>query len=87
MLTRQNANKLENIDHKIVTRSLKKLHEKYENYNLKPIYDVNIDFDGASREWNKNKIKLSDGCYEYKKMSTPNTPKTRSGREYNRFNE
>lgn len=87
MLTRQNAHKLENFDNKIVTRSLKKLHEKYEGYKLKPIYDVNINFDEASREWNKNKIKLSDGCYEYKKMSIPSTPKTRSGREYNRFNE
>ena len=87
MLTRQNAHKLENFDNKFVTRSLKKLYEKYESYNLKPIYDVNIDFDGASREWNKNKIKLSNGCYEYKKMSIPSTPKTRSGREYNIFNE
>ena len=83
MLTRQNAHKLENFDNKIVTRSLKKLYEKYESYNLKTIYDVNIDFYGATREWNKNKIKLSNGCYEYKKMSIPSTPKTRSGREYN----
>ena len=81
MLTRQKAHRLENIDNKIVTRSLKKLQDKYENEtnNLKPIYDVNIDFDESSREWNKNKIKLSDGCYEYIK---PLTIKTRSGREY-----
>jgi hypothetical protein len=34
---------------------------------LKQPYSVNIDFDEASRQWQKNKIKLSDGCYKYKK--------------------
>jgi len=28
-------------------------------------YTVNIDFDMAHKEWIKNKIKLSDGCYKY----------------------
>ena len=25
----------------------------------------NIDFEYASREWNKNKLKLDNGCYKY----------------------
>jgi hypothetical protein len=32
------------------------------------IYDVEIDFDDASREWLKNKRKLRDATYEYKCM-------------------
>lgn len=28
-------------------------------------YEVNIDFDDASRHWNANKKKLNNGCYEY----------------------
>jgi hypothetical protein len=27
--------------------------------------DVNIDFDEASKLWNANKKKLTNGCYEY----------------------
>jgi hypothetical protein len=30
-----------------------------------PTYDVNIDFDEASRLWNSNKKKKHSGCYEY----------------------
>ena len=29
-------------------------------------YAVDIDFDGASREWRKNKRSLGNGTYEYK---------------------
>jgi hypothetical protein len=29
------------------------------------ILDIDIDFDKASREWNANKKKLSNGCYAY----------------------
>ena len=32
----------------------------------KPTYEVDIDFDGASREWRRNKIKKSDGTYQYR---------------------
>ena len=31
----------------------------------KPIYEVNIDFDGASRAWKANKKYLGDGTYRY----------------------
>ena len=31
------------------------------------MYEVNIDFDEASNFWKENKIKLTNGCYEYKK--------------------
>lgn len=30
-------------------------------------FEVNIDFDEASREWKSNKVKLNDGCYRYRK--------------------
>jgi hypothetical protein len=28
-------------------------------------YNVEIDFDDATNEWNKNKQKLENGCYKY----------------------
>jgi hypothetical protein len=31
----------------------------------RPEYEVNIDFDQASKLWNSNKKKLNNGCYEY----------------------
>jgi hypothetical protein len=36
-----------------------------ESKTYKQLYDNDIDFDGASKAWNANKRKLSDGCYEY----------------------
>ena len=41
-----------------------------ENYcdklrNRKKIYDVDIDFDEASKAWLQNKKKLGNGCYSY----------------------
>lgn len=33
----------------------------------KPLYDVFIDFDEAHFEWMKNKVKLPDGNYKYKR--------------------
>jgi hypothetical protein len=27
---------------------------------------VDVDFDGASREWRKNKQSMGNGCYSYK---------------------
>ena len=32
-----------------------------------PLYPVAIDFDEASKEWNRNKKRLANGCYTYKK--------------------
>ena len=29
-------------------------------------YEVNIDFDGASKEWRKNKISVGNGQFIYK---------------------
>ena len=31
----------------------------------KTIYEVDIDFDGASEAWHMNKKRLANGCYEY----------------------
>ena len=28
-------------------------------------FEINIDFEEASKLWNSNKKKLSNGCYEY----------------------
>ena len=32
---------------------------------VKPLYEVNIDFDYASKEWNKNKKRCGNGTYAY----------------------
>ena len=32
------------------------------------MYAVDIDFDYASECWKQNKIKLINGCYDYKKV-------------------
>ena len=29
------------------------------------LYEVNIDFDEASREWKSNKKSVKNGCYKY----------------------
>lgn len=34
---------------------------------LKQEIKVEIDFEDASKEWLKNKRKLENGCYEYKR--------------------
>lgn len=39
----------------------------YEWSPRPPLYEVNIDFDEAHAEWVKNKVKLKNGCYRYKK--------------------
>ena len=39
------------------TRSQSKLN--------KVLYEVNIDFDEASREWKSNKKQMKNGCYKY----------------------
>tara|TARA_Y100000389_G_C17370826_1_gene468933 strand:- start:369 stop:719 length:351 start_codon:yes stop_codon:yes gene_type:complete len=48
----------------------------YNNINLvikentnNPKYEINIDFDDASRMWNLNKTRLNNGCYSYKKIN------------------
>jgi len=34
--------------------------------NKKKNYDVNIDFDDASKQWRENKIYLGEGIFKYK---------------------
>lgn len=36
----------------------------------KPKYNVNIDFDYASKMWRKNKIHISEGYFKYIKIHT-----------------
>jgi hypothetical protein len=45
-------------------------------------YSVDIDFDEASTAWNANKIKLSDGMYEYKKGGNKRENKAYSGEPF-----
>ena len=40
-------------------------YEKRETTHLRPTFEVNIDFDGASRAWHQNKKKLHDCTYKY----------------------
>lgn len=49
---------------KMVTRSQSIKQYKRPNYVE---LDIDIDFDEASKAWNKNKIKTGNGCYIYKK--------------------
>jgi hypothetical protein len=39
-----------------------------KNSCLKPTFDVNIDFDHASKLWKKNKIRIGEGMYKYKRI-------------------
>ena len=32
-------------------------------------YEINIDFDLASHEWRKNKVKYGQGCFHYLRRS------------------
>ena len=57
---------------------LERENENKENTSLhSPIlpkydkYEVNIDFDEASKEWRKNKTHLGNGMYKYKKTRRP----------------
>lgn len=34
-------------------------------YEKSSIYEVNIDFDNASKAWNSNKISIGNGSYKY----------------------
>lgn len=49
----------------------------YSSMNLRSrkrvTYSVDIDFDEASREWNSNKRRLDNGCYEYCTKLQPTT--------------
>lgn len=44
-----------------------------------PLYEVNIDFDGAKAAWRENKNVLPNGCYTYKKLYRCHG-KTKSGK-------
>ena len=48
----------------MMTRSQSITQYKRPNYVE---LDIDIDFDEASKAWNKNKIKTGNGCYKYKK--------------------
>lgn len=66
VLTRSKAKQLSRaksvqIPTKMTTRSQSK-NAKIPNY-----MEVDIDFDEATTAWNKNKIKIGNGCYRYKK--------------------
>lgn len=41
------------------------MQTRSQTKHMQNTYEVNIDFDEASRLWNSNKKKLSTGCYKY----------------------
>ena len=45
------------------TRSQTREQKKYEQ--IMPLYEVNIDFDGASEAWKSNKKYIGNGSYKY----------------------
>ena len=63
MLTRLQA-KLQSICLDVPETPVYEPEESYTN-----TYEVNIDFDGASKAWKSNKISLGNGVYRYKKKS------------------
>jgi hypothetical protein len=52
---------------KRIVERFKRLFQTSSSF-IKPTYEVNIDFDEASRAWKSNKVKLTDGCYRYRKV-------------------
>jgi hypothetical protein len=50
------------------TRELQMQRMNYfrEELMKKPKYDIDIDFDAASKAWNRNKKRIGNGCYIYK---------------------
>ena len=53
---------------KIIQTYFKKSEQPFKLILLKekvPKYEVNIDFDGASKEWRKNKISVGNGQFIY----------------------
>ena len=57
---------------KYLKNSFKKENQPFKLVLLpekKPIYDVKIDFNEASRQWRKNKIHLGEGMFMYKRYS------------------
>jgi hypothetical protein len=40
---------------------------EYSPSSMRPLYEVNIDFDEAHEAWVANKIKQKNGCYKYRK--------------------
>lgn len=46
---------------------------KTRSQTIRAIIETEFDFDQASKSWNKNKNKLGNGCYEYKKNAFDTT--------------
>ena len=45
---------------------------------IPPKYEVNIDFDEASKAWRKNKTSIGNGSYKYKKEKRRRFPEVAS---------
>ena len=45
-----------------------------QNYENEALYEVNIDFDGASEAWKSNKKYIGNGSYKYITPSNKITP-------------
>ena len=63
----------------IQTRSQCKKTSQVELFDyeyIQPVYEVNIDFDEASKEWRSNKKSIGNGMYEYKHRMVKNNIKT-----------
>ena len=46
--------------------------EREELTTTTALYQVDIDFDEASREWRRNKKKYGQGCFQYLRRSSRN---------------
>ena len=67
IVLRRGGNKFDKYFNKLTLYSYKmKLRNGKEYFYDSPIFEVKIDFDHASKMWLQNKIKIGNGCYEYK---------------------
>ena len=49
-----------------------------QNYENEALYEVNIDFDGASEAWKSNKKYIGNGSYKYITTSNKITPSNKT---------
>ena len=63
----QNKMKLRN--NKVIYGPVGKQDDRLEQAD-KPLYEVIINFDDASKQWRQNKIHLGEGIFRYKKTRT-----------------
>ena len=55
---------LNTLNEELPSNTYNRKNKKQNNQNYTEL-EVNIDFDNASKEWRKNKIRLKEGMFRY----------------------